>query len=102
MIDNSQNWRPILSSINDSQQTTTYLGSNGITSPATSILFFTKQADAGYYILPNYQLTVYNNVNYSGSVTLDVKNTGATPTLYAPTVNGAAQSWLVKYNGVQY
>ncbi len=102
MIDNNQNWRPILSSIPDSQQTSTYLGSNGITSPATSIAFFTKQADAGYYLLPNYELIVYDNVNFSGSATLSVQNNGATPTLYAPIVNGAAQSWLVRYNGVQY
>ena len=35
-------------------------------------------------------------------MTLFVQNNSGNPALYAPTVNGAAQSWLVKYNGVQY
>jgi hypothetical protein len=98
MIDNNQNWRPILKSLSASTQSILTSGTGTYNGSSDNIQYFSSNSDAAYVISPNFRLVVYSQENYQGSPVLDITNTNHNPVLYAPTVNGTANSWMVYYN----
>jgi len=114
MIDNSSNFRAIITSIpygiTDTNTSSGY-AINGInhsypnatnTSSATigsnsSYTLMPLNADCCYIIFPNFGLQVYTQPHYEGSILLDVLNLNVSPQVFAPTTNGIGQSWKLFY-----
>ena len=114
MIDNSTNWRPIPIGVDNAYQivsgsttyqtggiTYTYRDANNLNylvlGSNTGYNYLPANADCAYFVLPNFGLIVYSQINYQGTKLLNVLNTSLTPQIFAPITNGAGNSWQVVY-----
>ena len=100
MIDNNQNYRALITSLSNSYISTTSVSYPYLAGSSTTILGFSFSDDAGYLILPNFGLRVWDNTDYTGDVTLYVINNTSVPRFYAPT-SSTGQSWQVFYETTQ-